>query len=521
MILNNFAGTGKLMRFVLRKERVGIIIWVAAIVLISVAAAAPFEEIFANPEELAALAAMLGNPAMVAMMGPLFGELTPGSLYATSMILTIAIAIAFMNIFFVIRNTRGDEEKGSGEVVRSLPVGKLATLFATVKLMTLVNLVIGVLICLGLFALGFGFVGSLIYGLSIALVGVFFAGLAAVLAQVCSSARSAFGLSIMAILFFYLLRAIGDVSVQWLSFLSPLGLAAQSQPFAGNLFLPLLILLVASQLLVVAALYLNTIRDYGRGFFAEKRGRPHGSFLMQTHQGFLFKLFRKGMIIWFITIAVLAASYGAVLGDLEYFLETLGLLEFISAIELIQMIIMITVVAATVPPLAAILRMSTEERNGRYEKMYAGAISRHKVMSSHLTLAMIQSIIMMFAGMLGLWVAAAITMDDPISFGEMLGSFAIYLPALWVMIGLTALAIGLIPKHAAAVIYGYLALSFFLIYMGPTLQLPDWVQYFSPFGFIVSMEDTNFLTLSLLTVTALILIAGSFFAYRRRDLRVS
>ena len=77
-----------------------------------------------------------------------------GAIMAHQMLLFTAVTVAIMNIFLTIRHTRSDEEQGRIEVIRSLPVGRLSSAAATMLVLFLTNLSLGVLTALGLGILG-------------------------------------------------------------------------------------------------------------------------------------------------------------------------------------------------------------------------------------------------------------------------------------------------------------------------------------------------------------------------------
>jgi ABC-2 type transport system permease protein len=516
---NLFAGTPQLMRFILRKERVATAIWLGVLFALTLFVAAAY-----GAMEAEGLADLWANPAVIAMMGPIFGEANMASMYASSMILVLVITVAIMNIFFVIRNTRAEEEKSLGEVVRSLPIGRLANLAAVLSFAALMNLAVSILLCVAL-APFYGFVGAVIFGLATGVSGVLFAAIAAVFANLSSSKGGAIGMSIGLVLLFYMLRAIGDVSAEVLSFISPFGLAARTQPFAGNIIWPLFVLLGLSIIFAILAFYLNSIRDFGRGILNSKAGRREGSYLMRSPEGLLFKLTRRTMIFWAIGLLALGASYGSVMGQAQSFLETIQtMMPSVTDVRMfIVMITMITALVSVIPSMAFILRIGGEEKNGRYEQIFAGSVSRHRMMSAHLTFALVQSFLMMFAAMFGLWAASYAVMSTPIPFGEMFGAFMVYLPAAWVMIGLSALVVSLTPKRASLIMYAYFGLSFAILYLGPMAGLPEAITYITPFGLIpqIPVDTVNPWTLVGLVAASIALIVGSYFLYRKRDLKLN
>lgn len=527
-----FAGTLKLSRFVVRKERISSLIWVIALSVLSIAVAFAFGRLFKTPEELAGMASMFENPAMAAMLGPIFGALTTETLYTASMLLYVGIAVGLMNIFFVIRNTRAEEEKGREEVIRSLPVGRLSNMAATLIIAFAVNLILCLVTFVGLLACGFAATGAILFGLALFSIGMFFAGMSAVFCQLFSESRIAVGFSVVLLIFFYVLRGVGDVSPNFiaLSYLSPLGLMMHSEVFASNLLWPLVVLWMLSIILCLGALWLNTKRDMGRGLINEKPGKREASFLLKNPEGFLFKLMRNGIIIWFVGMFLLGIAYGAVMGEMESFIEGNEFMKnlLLSRIPeghslteaFITMVVDVMILLAVIPALMAILKMASEEKTHRYENILSKAVSRPRLLTAHLIHAFLQSVLMLFAVAFGMWISSALVMDTPITFGNMMVKFFAYLPATFAMLGLAALLAGVIPKLASVIAFGYLGVSFFANYLGPLLGFPDWFKYLTPYGAIPNLLEgtVSLWPFVILTVLSIGLTAGSYFAYSRRDL---
>ncbi len=127
----HFTNIGILARFILRRDRVRIPIWISS--LVGICPPGPERDI---------LAETMKNPAMTSMLGPGYGldNYHIGAAMAHQMLLFTAVAVAIMNILLAIRHTRSDEEAGRIEVIRSLPVGKLANSGATFFVLVMVNL---------------------------------------------------------------------------------------------------------------------------------------------------------------------------------------------------------------------------------------------------------------------------------------------------------------------------------------------------------------------------------------------
>lgn len=166
-----------------------------------------------------------------------------------------------------------------------------------------------------------------------------------------------------------------------------------------------------------------------------------------------------------------------------------------------------------------ILKIRGEEKKGRIENIYAKKVSRNKVLANYLILSIIGSIFFMKAFVLGLWLASSAVMADSISFWTMFGAGLVYLPAIWVMIGIAMLLIAYIPKMTKLV-WILLGLCFFVVYIGKILQLPEWLINFTPFGSIpkLPVDDFNISPLIILTIIAVVMFVVGFIGYRKRDL---
>src|SRR5690606_34626605 len=99
-------------------------------------------------------------------------------------------------------------------------------------------------------ALGYEPRSAVVMGLAIGSIGVCFAGVAALVAQIMPSPRGANGVAAAVVGAAYLVRGIGDalgtatdlthVTPSWISMLSPIGWAQASAPFSAANPLPLL-----------------------------------------------------------------------------------------------------------------------------------------------------------------------------------------------------------------------------------------------------------------------------------------
>jgi len=567
----NFENSLSLTRFMLRRERVISSVWIASLVFCIVGLVPGMRESL-DADSQTALFAMLGNPSLIAMMGPPYALIneTFGALYTGLMLLICAFTVGLMNIFLVIRHTRADEEKWRYEVVRSLPVGRLANLNATLLTAVVVNVILAILIGLGFYAFGdesMGFNGSMLWGAALGVTGIVFAAITALFCQLCSSSRSATGYSFGALMLLYLLRAPGDMEIriaggevitgssEALALISPLGLVLRTKVYAGDIWWPIFVILGISVVIAVLAFYFNSIRDIDQGLIPARKGRAEGSSLMRSPFGHAFKLLRTGIIVWLIGMFALGYSYGTVAGDIDQFMASndlwQGLMIGPTGIEMMNeagftpeqildvireavkdlgynltelfmsAITNIMGVFALVPLFLFMLRAKNEEKDMRTELLLATPVCRYKYLASYAVIAFASSILIQLTLAVGLYVSAIQELANPeeLSMQFLLASNLLYIPALWVMLGFAILLIGLVPK-ATGILWGYFTFSLFFMFFGRMNLFPDWMEKLTPFGYIpqVPMDEINYLTLGILVAVAAVLTTAGFIFYGRRDI---
>jgi ABC-2 type transport system permease protein len=532
MVKGLFSRTGLLIKFLLRRDRVRAAVWVLALAGLTVATASAFTDLYKTDAERKAIAETMKNPAMTAMVGPGFGleNYTAGPMMAHQMLLFTSIAAAIMSILLMARHTRNDEEEGRIELIRSLPVGRMANLTAAVLVLFAVNIVLSIVTGLGLYSLqieGMGLEGSMLYGAAIGAAGIFFAGVTALFAQLSDNTRGTAGLSLAVLGFAYLIRAIGDISGGSLSWFSPLGWVVFTEVYVNDFWFPVILTVIAGVLITAAAFYFNLKRDIDSGLLPSRQGKKNASPLLSSPFAMAFRLQRTAFISWAAGMFILGVSYGSVFGDLESFFTQNELLKNmidpssgISLTEQFMSLLMSVISMITcIPPLIFFLRLKSEEKNGRIDILLSKPISRLRLAGSYFCLSLISSVMMQILAIFGLWLAAVSVMEDPIPYGRMLGAGVVYLPAVWLMAGAAVFLLGYLPK-LTGLIWIILGYFFVIVYLGSLLQFPEWLEKLSPFGYVPSLpaEEFNLGPLLLLIGAAAVSALAGFTGYRNRDL---
>lgn len=531
MITELFKGTNSLTALLFRKDRWKILIWIGCIVGISLAAAAAYPSIYLTEEDVLGFAITMDNPAMKAMIGPGYElqDYNTATIFGHEMLIFTLIAIGVMNILIVGRSTRADEEDGILELVRSLPVGRLSYLSAAIIEGILLNLLLFLFCGIGLGLLNLDHMDwgeCFLYGALLGGIGLFFLGLTATTSQLAETSRGATGFAISGLIVFYLLRAIGDVNVEVLSFLSPFGWASRSYVFAENHWWPVILTVVIGTGLVGFAFYLNSIRDMGAGFIPARPGRNHASKFLQTPIGFVLRQQRTNIVGWAIGLFVISASFSAIMGDLETYFSDMELLQMYfksSEVSLSEQFMSLTITIISlfslVPALMGVIRLKGEELKNRTEHFYSKAISRNSVMVSFFFGSLIAAVIMQLSIAFGFWSVMGYSGEGDFTFGEIFGVSLSFIPAFLVVIGLALLFIGLWPR-LVNLVWLYFGYCFVVLYLGDLLEFPDWLNKISVFYNVPEpfIENINSFSLLIMIVIGTILSIIGFIGYNRRDI---
>lgn len=454
-----FKGTGRITRLLFRQNRLKILLWLTGIIGVTLAAALAYPEVYLTQDDILGFAVTMQNPAMVAMVGPAYPleGFTIARILAAELLLFTAIAVAVMNILLVSSSTRLDEEEGRLEMIRALPVGRLAYLSASILMITAVNVSVFLLLGAGLAVLGHDSMmteGSFLYGAVLAATGLFFAGVTALSAQLAESSRGTKGLSLGLLILAYAVRAVGDVQSDTLSLLSPLGWTVRTNVFLENDWWPIGALVSGAALFALLAFYLNKKRDMSAGFLPARKGNDRASNFLKTFPGLVWRLERNSLIGWVVGIFLMSVASGSVLGDFETYFADMELFQQIipggldpTAIidQFLALIIGILSIFAVAPVLSVVLSLVKEEQLQRTEHFYSRSVARNTVLGSYLGLGLVASVLMQTGIGLGLYLSASQVMEDSLSLQTFLEASFVYLPAVWVMLGLTVLLVGWIP----------------------------------------------------------------------------
>ncbi|WP_334331926.1 ABC transporter permease [Companilactobacillus sp. HBUAS59544] len=535
---NQFQMTGFLTRFTLKKDHLKLLVWAVVLISLFVGVASKFTSLYGNRQAIDEIIKTLKTPAMVSLFGKMpKNAFTSADVFAAEMTVFMAIISCIMNYYFVIRNTRGEEESGILEMIQAHSVGRLANLSATIVESFLLNFGIGLIYALGLqFAnlSGTDLNGNFLLGLGLASCGFMFAGIATVVSQLSDNTRNTTTLAYLVFGIMYIARMITDVTNPHYTWFVPLGWVEKFSTYQQNNWLPVILMLVLSVILVLTAFYLNLHRDLGSGLIATKPGRASASPLLHDPLTLFWRLNRVSILVWFFGILILGMTYGSIFNTIGDIVKTNPMFKQLlstSAIDnanllivkqFIGVLMIVFAVLALIPGISLINYLKKGEDKGYLEIIHATPTSRLKLYSSMVFLSVITMTIIFFAGNLGLYLGGNAVMKQNLPLEIFQRNLLGYWPATMIFLGISACLVGWLPK-LISLNFGYLIISFFIQYFGKLLKLPDWTEKLTPFGYLtkVPVKDFNPTTFWFQLALALILIVIGYIGYRRRDLVIN
>jgi ABC-2 type transport system permease protein len=529
---SSFSGTLGLLRLYLRRDRIVLPAWVlllsiplGAVYVGSIAAVYPTQA-----DRASFAATIMASPAQRALYGNVYGD----SLGATGIwkagMFHVLIAVAV--ILTVVRHTRADEESGRTELIDSTAVGRYASLTAALLLAGGAAIMTGVLGTASLLPLDVPAAGSLAFGLALACTGLVFTTVAAVTAQLSSSARFARGAAFGALATAFTVRAVGDASSRAasLSWLSPLGWSLQVRPYAGDRFWVLLLHVALTAVLIAVAYHLLARRDVGAGLMADRPGAPRAGSGLRGVVTLAWRLDRGSLVLWTVGLCLYGLLIGSVvngiggeIGNSQSARDVVARLGGSDQMEQAFIAVafgMLGMVAAAFA-ISLTLRLHQEESAQRAETLLAGAVSRSRWLASHVVFAVVgTAVAMMVAALVAGLTYGAAAGDVTGTLPAVLGTAAVQLPAVWLLVAVTVALFGLLPRFTP-VAWGVLVVFIAVYLLGSLSNSPQWLLDLEPFTHVphVGLGDFSATPLVWLLAIDAALITLGVMAFRRRDLR--
>lgn len=527
------AGTRHLLRLDLRRDRVRLPLWIVGLGGMIVASALAVPPVYDTPAKVAGYAETVGaSPISYLMSGRQVALDTIGGIVANEISQVAQLGTCLMVVFLVVRHTRAEEESGRAELVRAAVVGRHAATLAGLAYGVSAALLIGAITTSSMLVAELDPVGSVTYGVGLALLGLCYVAVALVAAQLSTSARGALGLAGAAVAVGYLVRGVGAMQDDALVWASPYGWAQQMNAFGAERWWPALPLVALTATLLMLASWLTLHRDFGGGLLHERPGKAHSSRLLGTPFGLTFRLQRGLLIGWVVGLGALGLLYGAVVPtvpDLVASNPDISRAVGISAHAeqavidaFLRYIHLFMAVLSTGFAVSSVLRLHGEEESGRVEVVLATPTTRTAWAGATVLAAGLGTLVVTLVMALGLATGYGLVTGDWGRLPTQVAGQLSYLPAVLVVASVALAVVGLRPSWTAAA-WAVVAFVFVQALLGDTLRLPGWVDGVSPFTHLPGVPVEDFGAFPPLAELALAgaLVLGGLWGHLHRDIAPS
>ncbi|MGO1621498.1 ABC transporter permease [Flaviflexus sp.] len=528
---SRFTGTGFLLSFYLRLDRIRIISWTLGFFLLIWASVIAMENAYPTPEALQGRATLMSNPAAVMMTGPAFAldNYTFGAMLANELALWVFLPTAIMSILLVVRHTRQEEESGRMEVLLALPVGRFAPTTATMGIVAIANIAVSLAIILALFASGMTGIDSVAFGVAAGATGLAFGAIATLTAQLTEHGRTASGMAFGALGIAVIIRGIGDVinpEGSWLSWFSAIAWAQQTKLYVDLRWWPLTLSLALTIIVLIVAIRLNIRRDLGEGIRPTQPGPAEASTGLLSPIGIPRHLLTGNFVGWTIGVFIFAVAFGSLANSIDGMVENnpaIGEWVPISLDDLTLSFAAIILAFLAIGPLillvSAILHLKSEETEGRVGATIISGTPRTIVMTTWAGIALVYAIIsMLFLG-LGAGLGLSAATGNWSWTRELTSASAAYLPAIAVTGAIAFALYGITPRFTGMA-WAFVTFIAIEVFLGDLLNLPQWLSNLSPIAHVplVPWTDPAPLPLVAMTVFACLLALAGIAGFKRRNI---
>lgn len=514
-----------MVRIHLRTGWLAIVVWVVAIGGTMELTVSSIKGLYDTPEKVHTYAAAVRDDALMMLNGKIAGIDSLGGIIANEFGFMASFAIPFMAVSLVARMTRKNEELGRLEAVLAGRIGRTTPLVAAILVAAVAELLTTAALFLSLAGVGIPTADGALYALSMGALGLAFAGVAAVGAQLVEHSRGVYAIGLGTIIASYLLRGVGDVRWAPLTWLSPLGWQEQTRAFGGQQWWPLMLPLAAFGLLASMAIALTARRDVGSALLRVGAGDAHASAFLRRPLGIALRTHRGSLLGWITATVVVSATFGSVAQPLIDAIEgnpaiadAMGGAGTTGLDTVLAMTALILALMGAGYAVQAVGVLRAEETSGRLEARLAGDRGRWAWLSMHLAVISVGILLVSAAGGAALATSSSWSVGHNVT-GQVVRAIVDFLPAVAFFGALAALTFAVVPRWAPAVWLVYAA-SAVIAYLGEPLNLAEPIRALSPFHLIGNppvkpVDAADVVLLCLLTLGCVAVGSGGF---RRRTI---
>jgi ABC-2 type transport system permease protein len=488
----------------LRGFRVPIVCWGLGLGLLLLAVISAVPSLLATPEARAAIVTL--GPSFAWFAEPVKID-TPGG-YATWKYGLSVLIVALWPMLAESGMFRGEEERGSMDVLLSLPrsrfrvaVEKLAAMWTGLLLMALL---IGLLALLGVKKANVDIQpdGTFLFGINLALIAGVFGAIALLISQFTQERRTAVGLTAGVLLVFIVLDMLHRVieNTTWLSQLSPIYYYNANKPLISGYPLDAGAFLVQAGVIVVltvAAVWLFVRRDVGAPValprFLQRPERVRKPAAMPVDDWSLGSVYARSLASaatatfwWTLAIAALGAWFVVIVKQTESLLQKIfegsslgdvilkaGGTDAFSSTSLMSVFFIFLPLLLMAFAVTQANRWSSDEQEGRLELVLATPHSRLAVMLGQFA-ALSTAAVIVTVVTLGAVAASSALSGVPLDGGKLTAATLSMIPLALLIAAIGYLAAGWLRTAVETGLISFVLVIWFVIsFLGPGLNWPD------------------------------------------------
>jgi ABC-2 type transport system permease protein len=496
--VNRFAA---LYRQRLHRDGLQLSLWIVGTALLASAAYAGVQDSFGSEQDRQMLlVAAIANPVILLFRGLPSGA-DEGAFIAFLIVPFLCMLAAFMSSFLAVRHTRAEEESGRAELVGATPAGRMLPTVVTLVHGLVANLALSVLAALALIAAGLDAGGSFVLGSAAGVVGVFFLGVGLVAAQLMRTSRGANTVAVTVLLSTYLLAGIGNalgtpsddlqrMESSWLTWLSPFGWAENARPFADDNLWPLVLCKLVGLALAATAIVLQSRRDIGSAFVAERVGRADAHPALSSTTALVWRLSAGSIVGWSIgaaisgllatTLASVVEEVGAENPAIEAILAQITSQQGSIAQGLLTTFFVMIGILAACAAVQTITRARQEETHGTAEPVLATPIDRVRWLADFVVVGFAAIVIILAAGVAAASLGILANDGDPDLYRGAITVALGQVVAALVFLVVTALVFVVAPRWTIPAGWTLVLLAAVIGLFGPIFGMPESLTWLSP-----------------------------------------
>ena len=378
--------------------------------------------------------------------------------------------------------------------------------------------------------LGFGLVGSAIFGAATVLAPAVFAGVAAVAAQLARTRRLATMIATSMFAAAFVLRMIGDTnrSSRWVLWTTPLGWAELVHPLTSNDPMPIVAAAGAAVLLMAAAVALASRRDVGGGMLDSRETTAVRPFGLRSTLSLAARLDAGVLAAWAAGIGAVSLVFGivakAAANSLAGSSTATSTLTKLGATgsgprQYLGVVFLLTGAVLALMPAGQVAAARREEASGRLALILAGPTRRSRWLGERVALTAV--VLLAFGVLAGTatWLGA-VSQGVHVGLGSTVLAGLNLVPAPLLALALGSLVLAVAPRGASAAVYVVVGWSLIIDLLGSLVSGLGPLTRLSLFHYVAlapaqhANGTETAITMALAVLIAIVAVA----VFGRRDL---